>query len=78
MQVPFETLLKYEIGIVRKIVRDEVWLEGERRKCPVSEEDMTVQLKVTQIVLAHGEEIRYEALKKMEMESAECSMESCI
>jgi hypothetical protein len=47
-----------ELRTIEKIVRDETWLEGERRGCWVSQEDPVVREKVCEIVLRIGAQLR--------------------
>jgi hypothetical protein len=51
------TLLR-QLPLIRKIIDDETWLEGERRGCSVSPQDPRVRLKVAEIVLRVGAELR--------------------
>ncbi len=44
-------ILKIEQEKVYKILSDEIWLEGERRNCYVSETDETVRKHVDEILL---------------------------
>ncbi|MGF1485018.1 MAG: hypothetical protein ACFBZ8_11715 [Opitutales bacterium] len=52
--------------MIEKIIRDETWLEGERRGCPVSEGDPKVVEKVCGIVLNVGADLR----RRVQAESA--------
>ena len=47
-----------QIEIVQKMQDDEVWYEGERRRCPVPPNDRNVQLRICNILQAHGKAIR--------------------
>ncbi len=47
-----------QLPMIEKIIRDETWLEGERRGCPVSEADPQVLEKVCGIVLTVGADMR--------------------
>ena len=52
-------VIREELPEVEQIVRDECWLEGERRGSPVHPHDPAVRLKVADIILAGaGAEIR--------------------
>src|SRR5258707_6883468 len=53
---PYTTLfrspiIRRELHVIRKIIQDETWLEGERRGCPVSPHDSIVQERVCSVVL---------------------------
>lgn len=60
-----------EIRIIEKIIRDETWLEGERRGCPVSPRDPVVCENVCKIILRIGAELRRE-LSKQAKTSFDC------
>jgi hypothetical protein len=55
-------LIKAEIPIVEKIIRDETWYEGERRGCCVSPEDSIVVRRVCKIIQQYDPVIRHQAL----------------
>lgn len=56
--LPVDTVLNHEIPVIRKIIADETWLEGERRGCAVSPDDYIVREKVCTIVLQIGQQLR--------------------
>jgi hypothetical protein len=43
---------------IQKIIEDETWLEGERRRCWVSPEDPVVRENVCRVILRIGQELR--------------------
>jgi len=47
-----------EIPLIRKIIDDETWLEGERRNQPVSAQDQRVVENVCRVVLQVGADMR--------------------
>ena len=52
-------LIREELSEVAQIVRDECWLEGERRGGPVPPHDPAIRVRVADIILdGAGEEIR--------------------
>ena len=55
---PFDPVLVREIPVIRKIIQDETWLEGERRGCRVLPDDAVVREKVCQVILRVGRELR--------------------
>jgi hypothetical protein len=55
-----------QITYVRKIVDDEVWLEGEQRDTTVDSSD--VQLRVCQIVQETGADMRARAIRELQDE----------
>lgn len=48
-----------QLPIIAQIIRDETWLEGERRGGPVSSEDPVVREKVCEVVLRIGADMRH-------------------
>ena len=56
---PESELIREELPDVDQIVRDECWLEGERRGNPVEPSDAAIQERVAGIILSGaGAEIR--------------------
>ena len=47
-----------QLSLIYKIIRDETWLEGERRGCYVSPKDRVVREKVCEVVLRIGQQMR--------------------
>jgi hypothetical protein len=47
-----------ELPTIEKIVRDETWLEAERRGAYVSQDDPVVRENVCRVVLRVGEQLR--------------------
>ena len=47
-----------QLPIIRKIIADETWLEGERRGCAVSPTDAAVRERVCQVILRIGQQLR--------------------
>ena len=54
----FDPVLLREIPVIHKIIRDETWLEGERRGCRVPMHDAKVRENVCQVILRIGQELR--------------------
>ena len=54
----FDPVVLNEIPLIRKIIRDETWYEGERRGCWVSSDDPVVKENVCQIICRVGAELR--------------------
>ncbi len=55
---PMDTIASRELVVVEKIIRDETWLEGERRRCAVEECDPVVRENVCRVILRIGRELR--------------------
>lgn len=47
-----------QLPVIEQIIRDETWLEGERRGCPVTPSDPQVRENVCQVVLRVGQQLR--------------------
>ncbi len=47
-----------QLEMIRKIIADETWLEGERRGCAVLPHDPVVRENVCRVILRIGEEMR--------------------
>ncbi len=47
-----------QLPLIEKIIRDETWLEGERRRCAVSPDDPAVRENVCRVILRVGAELR--------------------
>jgi hypothetical protein len=62
-------IIKAEIPIIEKIIRDETWLEGERRHSPVSSDDPAVLKKVCSIIDEKAPEIVAEAKQSIHPDS---------
>lgn len=53
-----DKVLFRQLPIIAKIIRDETWLEGERRGCAVGEDDPVVRENVCRVILRVGAELR--------------------
>lgn len=62
-----DPVIFHELPVIRQIILDETWLEGERRGCCVYADDRVVRDNVCRVVLRIGEQLRRTA----EMETAE-------
>ena len=58
-------IYKEQIPVIRKMIEDECWYEGERRKSQVNPTDPAIILKVGQIVMEHGARMRLEAMARI-------------
>ena len=47
-----------QLPVIQKIIRDETWLEGERRGCRVTPDDPVVRERVCSVVLRVGAQLR--------------------
>jgi len=58
MASKLEPTLLRQLPVIQKVIRDETWLEAERRGCPVSAQDPAVRENVCQVILRIGRELR--------------------
>lgn len=58
MPRPLDSFLRLELAHIAQIIRDETWLEGERRGRPVSPDDPVVCENVCAVILRIGRELR--------------------
>jgi hypothetical protein len=56
--LPVDPVLLREIPVIQKIIQDEVWLEAERRGCPVSASDAIVRENVCRVIMRIGQQLR--------------------
>lgn len=71
---PPDPILFRELPVIQKIIRDETWLEGERRGCYVSPDDQIVRARVCEIVLRVGKELRETLTAALARESVQSSI----
>jgi len=70
--IALDPVLFRQLPVIRQIILNEIWLEGERRGCCVYATDRVVRENVCRVVLRIGEQLR----KSTERELAE-SLSSC-
>lgn len=58
-------IIKMQLSMVEKIVSDEAWYEGERRRCQVDHNDRIVQKRVREVIMRCGHEMREEAKRRL-------------
>lgn len=63
-----DPVVRRELPVIDKIIRDETWLEGERRGCPVSPRDPAVRENVCRVVLRIGQNLRDKFTREIENE----------
>jgi len=61
-----DPVLFHQLHAIRQIVRDETWLEAERRGCCVLSDDRIVRDNVCRVVLRIGGQLRESAQPPME------------
>jgi len=55
---PPDPIIARELPLIHRIIQDETWLEGERRRCPVSEDDPVVREHVCDVIMRIGQQLR--------------------
>ena len=53
-----DPIVHHQLPVIRQIIHDETWLEGERRGCAVSPKDRVVRENVCQVILRIGQKMR--------------------
>ena len=66
-----DPILLREVPVIRKIIQDEMWLEGERRGQPVSAHDTVVRENACKVILRVGQQMRETIEKEMQTASAD-------
>jgi hypothetical protein len=62
----YEYILTHQCSVIDKIIRDETWLEGERRGRFVPPSDRIVRENVCKVILCIGAQLRASATKALE------------
>jgi hypothetical protein len=57
-----DPVIRRQLPTIAKIIQDETWLEGERRRQPVSPNDPAVRENVCQVILRVGQDLRDRAI----------------
>jgi len=55
---PPDPIIARELPLIHRIIQDETWLDGERRRCPVSEDDPVVREHVCDVIMRIGQQLR--------------------
>ena len=55
---PSDPVVVREIPVIHQIIKDETWLEGERRGCPVPANDTVVKENVCRVIMVIGQQLR--------------------
>lgn len=62
---PLDPVVFRELPLIKKVIEDEVWFEGERRGCAVSSEDPVVRENVCRVILRIGWQLRAQILAQL-------------
>lgn len=68
MNFPADPLLRHQLPCVAQIIRDETWLEAERRGHTVPPDDPVVRSNVCAVILRIGAQMREEAVRQIAAE----------
>lgn len=60
-----DSIILRELPVIRQIIHDETWLEGERRGCCVMSDDQMVRENVCRVVLSVGAQLRESATRQL-------------
>ena len=63
-----DPVLVRELPVILQIIRDETWLESERRGYPVAANDRVVKENVCRVVLRIGQDLRDSIEKQLAVE----------
>jgi hypothetical protein len=55
---PCDPIACLELPVIRKIIDNETWLEGERRGCAVASHDPVVTERVCSVIMQIGRQLR--------------------
>lgn len=73
MNFPADPTLRHQLPLVAQIIRDETWLEAERRGHTVPADDPVVRANVCAIILRTGAGMRAGILQQIANEVMTCT-----
>jgi hypothetical protein len=73
MNFPADPTLRLQLPLVAQIIRDETWLEAERRGHTVPADDPVVRANVCAVILRTGAEMRASILQQIAAEVTTCT-----
>lgn len=68
MNFPADPILRHQLPCIAQIIRDETWLEAERRGHTVPPDDPVVRANVCDVILRIGARMRADALQQIAIE----------
>lgn len=68
-----DPVVSRELPVIKKIIQDETWYEGERRGCPVLSDDPVVRSNVCGVVLRVGAQLRADLTAQLASEGGSAS-----
>jgi len=69
MNFPSDPVVRHQLPLIAQIIRDETWLEAERRGHTVPADDPVVRANVCAVILRIGAEMRANTLKQLAAEA---------
>lgn len=73
MNFPADPVIRTQLPCVAQIIRDETWLEAERRGHTVPPDDPVVRANVCAVILRLGAKLRANALQQIVTEVTSCT-----
>ncbi|HEY8994309.1 MAG TPA: hypothetical protein VIM71_06600 [Lacunisphaera sp.] len=73
MKFPADPVLRHQLPCIAQIIRDETWLEAERRGQTVPPDDPVVRANVCAVILRIGAQMRADALQQIAAEVTSCT-----
>ena len=73
MNFPSDPVIRRQLPDIARIIRDETWLEAERRGHTVPPDDPVVRANVCAVILRIGAQLRADAVQQIAAEVASCS-----
>lgn len=73
MNFPADPVLRRQLPCIAQIIRDETWLEAERRGHTVPSDDPVVRANVCDVILRIGARMRADALQQIAAEVTSCT-----
>ncbi len=73
MNFPADPVIRQQLPCIAQIIRDETWLEAERRGHTVPPDDPVVRANVCAVILSAGARMRDDALQQIAAEVSTCT-----
>lgn len=73
MNFPADPVIRQQLPCIAQIIRDETWLEAERRGHTVPPDDPVVRANVCAVILRIGARMRHHALQQIAAEVTSCT-----
>ena len=73
MNFPADPILRQQLPCIAQIVRDETWLEAERRGQTVPADDPVVRANVCAVILRIGARLRADVIQQIAGEVTTCT-----